>query len=91
MKRCIMGYKKFPPLYGLNELPEVHCEFAVNLIGMSTMAILTAQSWGVLSNPDSSQPVPGSEIVGSAELRKHEHENNFHLCVIPTVLEPGTG
>ena len=60
-------------------------------IGMSTVAILTGQSWGVLSNPDSSQPVPGSEIVGSAELRKHEHENNFHLCVIPTVLEHGTG
>lgn len=57
---------------------------------MSTKVILTGQSWGV-SNPDSSQPVPGSETVGSAELRKHEHENNFHLCVIPTVLEPGTG
>ena len=57
---------------------------------MSTKAILTGQSWGV-SNPDSSQPVLGSETVGSAELRKHEHENNFHLCVIPTVLELGTG
>ena len=57
-------------------------------IGMSTVAILTGHSWDVLLNPDSSQPVPGSEIVGSAELRKREHENNFHLCVIPTVLEP---
>jgi len=38
------------PIYGLNELPEVHCEFAVNLIGMSTMAILTGQSWDVLKS-----------------------------------------
>jgi len=48
-------------------------------------------------------PVPGSEMVGFAKLRKREHENKtggnhalifsrvFHLRVIPTIWEPGTG
>ena len=50
-------------------------------------------------------PVPGSEIVGSAELGKREHEKKkgwkptrpanfsrtFHFHVFPTIWEPGTG
>ena len=35
---------------GLSELPEVHFEFPFILIGKSTMAFLTSQSWGVLKS-----------------------------------------
>ena len=31
------------------------------------------------------QPVPGSEIVGSAELRKRKHKNAFFFRVFPTI------
>ena len=35
---------------GLNELPERHFEFPFILIGKSTMAILTSQSWCILKS-----------------------------------------
>ena len=35
---------------GLNKLPEVCFEFPFNLIGKSTMAFLTGQSWRVLKS-----------------------------------------
>ena len=46
------------------------------------------------------EPVPGSEMVGSTELVKREHENKtaggnfscaFHFRVFPTIWEPWTG
>ena len=36
--------------HGLNELPEMHCEFPFNLIGKSTMDFLTGQSWRALKS-----------------------------------------
>ena len=35
---------------GLNELPEVHFELPLTLIGKSTMAFLTDQSWHILKS-----------------------------------------
>ena len=35
---------------GLNQLPEERFEFPFNLIGKSTMAFLTGQSWRVLKS-----------------------------------------
>ena len=40
----------FKALNGLNELPEVSFESPLNLIGKSTMAFLTGQSWPVLKS-----------------------------------------
>ena len=40
----------FKALNGLNELPKVSFEFPFNLIGKSTMAFLTGQSWRVLKS-----------------------------------------
>ena len=35
---------------GLNKLPEMRFEFSFNLIGKSTMALLTCQSWCILKS-----------------------------------------
>ena len=40
----------FWALNGLNELPEVRFEFLLNLIGKSTMALISGQSWRVLKS-----------------------------------------
>ena len=40
----------FWALNGLNELPEVRFEFLFNLIGKSTMALISGQSWRVLKS-----------------------------------------